>query len=81
MLEGDSESYVRASAIKAIAAMIQVDRLWNESLSTLNIAKIAQNVLRNDTEAIVRRDAVLLLITILRSRRIRFVIFLCLNLI
>ncbi|XP_053988394.1 uncharacterized protein LOC128881403 isoform X1 [Hylaeus volcanicus] len=57
----DSESYVRASALAFISTTIRINRLWEEKLSQLNLPDIAINLLNNESEAIVRKEAVILI--------------------
>lgn len=37
MLQGDSESYVRASAIRLLTTMVPIDKIWTESLAALQV--------------------------------------------
>ncbi|EZA54607.1 hypothetical protein DMN91_006727 [Ooceraea biroi] len=56
--ETDSESYVRASALTFIATTVRINKLWEQQLSELNLNEIAICLLENESEAIVRREAV-----------------------
>ncbi|XP_043258227.1 uncharacterized protein LOC122400707 isoform X1 [Colletes gigas] len=57
----DSESYVRASALAFISTTVRINRLWEEKLSQLNLPDVAINLLNNESEAIVRKEAVILI--------------------
>ncbi|KZC11785.1 PREDICTED: uncharacterized protein LOC107189986 [Dufourea novaeangliae] len=56
----DSESYVRASALAFISTTVRINKLWEEKLSQLNLLDHAIDVLNNESEAIVRKEAVIL---------------------
>ncbi|XP_078035209.1 integrator complex assembly factor Brat1 [Augochlora pura] len=57
----DSESYVRASALSFISTTVRIHKLWEEQLSQLNLLKHAIDLLKNESEAIVRKEAVILI--------------------
>ncbi|XP_048507941.1 uncharacterized protein LOC105691973 [Athalia rosae] len=54
----DGESYVRATALTCIVIFVRINRLWNEKLCHLNLTKMAIDLISNESEAIVRREAV-----------------------
>lgn len=56
--ETDSESYVRASALMFIATTVRINKLWQQQLAELNLHETAIRLLENESEAIVRREAV-----------------------
>lgn len=59
--KSDSESYVRASALIFISTAVQIHKLWEEELSQLNLPDMAIHLLNNESEAIVRKEAVILM--------------------
>ncbi|XP_050460941.1 uncharacterized protein LOC126856466 [Cataglyphis hispanica] len=54
----DGESYVRASALTFIATTVRINKLWEQQLSQIDLTEMAINLLENESEAIVRREAV-----------------------
>ncbi|KAK6643019.1 hypothetical protein RUM43_004522 [Polyplax serrata] len=60
IMNDDSESYVRASAIRCLAAMIKIEKL-SASLGDLDLTTKIIHLLKVESEGIVRREAVLLL--------------------
>ncbi|XP_011314951.1 uncharacterized protein [Fopius arisanus] len=54
----DGESYVRASAVKFISTTIRINKLWDDSLSKMDLPDKFINLFKNESEAIVRREAV-----------------------
>ncbi|XP_015121081.1 uncharacterized protein LOC107043881 [Diachasma alloeum] len=54
----DGESYVRASAVKFIATTIRINKLWDHSLSKMDLPEKFINLFKKESEAIVRREAV-----------------------
>lgn len=57
----DSESYVRASALTFVSTTVRINNLWDEKLSDLDLPDTAIHLLNNESEAIVRREAVVLI--------------------
>ncbi|KAJ9580213.1 hypothetical protein L9F63_004156, partial [Diploptera punctata] len=57
----DTESYVRASAIKCLCAMVRVQRFWTDCLASQNLPKKMMAILQDESEGIVRREAAALL--------------------
>ncbi|XP_066588058.1 uncharacterized protein [Prorops nasuta] len=57
----DGESYVRASALIFISNTVQINELWDKKLSSLDLLGTAIQLLENESEAIVRREAVILI--------------------
>lgn len=57
----DGESYVRASALIFISSTIRIKKLWNEKLSHFDFPNIIIKLYNNETEGIVRREAVVLM--------------------
>ncbi|KAF5269582.1 hypothetical protein FQR65_LT05920 [Abscondita terminalis] len=57
----DSESYVRAMAIKCLQEMIKVPRLWNSLLDQEDLPTKMIQIIYNETEANVRCEAATLL--------------------
>ncbi|XP_044272399.1 uncharacterized protein LOC123016210 isoform X7 [Tribolium madens] len=53
----DSESFVRATAIKCLQEMIQVEEIWNNALKSEDLPQKMRDVLLNETEGIVRVEA------------------------
>ncbi|XP_032688076.1 uncharacterized protein LOC116852135 [Odontomachus brunneus] len=58
MAKTDAESYVRASALTFIATTVRIGKLWEQQLSRVNLTEIAIYLLKNESEAIVRRESV-----------------------
>ncbi|EFN89501.1 uncharacterized protein LOC105184184 [Harpegnathos saltator] len=58
MAKTDAESYVRASALTFIATTVRIGKLWEQQLSRMNLTEMAIYLLENESEAIVRREAV-----------------------
>ncbi|KAG5344471.1 BRAT1 protein, partial [Acromyrmex heyeri] len=58
IIKTDNESYVRASALTFIATMVRINKLWELQLSQKNLTETAIHLLKDESEAIVRRDAV-----------------------
>ncbi|KYN28360.1 PREDICTED: uncharacterized protein LOC108770504 [Trachymyrmex cornetzi] len=58
IIKTDNESYVRASALTFIATMVRINKLWELQLSQKNLTETAIYLLKDESEAIVRRDAV-----------------------
>ncbi|XP_024883196.1 uncharacterized protein LOC112461955 [Temnothorax curvispinosus] len=61
IIKTDDESYVRASALTFVATMIRINKLWEQQLSQVNLSETAIDLLRNESEAIVRRETVTLI--------------------
>nr|XP_034180713.1 uncharacterized protein LOC117604576 [Osmia lignaria]XP_034180714.1 uncharacterized protein LOC117604576 [Osmia lignaria] len=61
IIKTDSESYVRASALTFISSTIRINKLWDEKLSEFNLPDMAMKLLSDDSEAIVRKEAVILM--------------------
>ncbi|XP_063917688.1 uncharacterized protein LOC135133272 isoform X9 [Zophobas morio] len=53
----DGESFVRATAIKCLQEMIQVEEIWNNALKTEDLSQKMRDILLNETEGIVRVEA------------------------
>lgn len=58
IVKTDGESYVRASALTFIATIVRINKLWNQQLSQVDLTEMAIYLLENESEAIVRREAV-----------------------
>ncbi|KAG5325356.1 BRAT1 protein, partial [Pseudoatta argentina] len=58
IIKTDNESYVRASALTFLATMVRINKLWELQLSQKNLTETAIHLLKDESEAIVRRDAV-----------------------
>ncbi|XP_012230431.1 uncharacterized protein [Linepithema humile] len=58
VVKTDGESYVRASALTFIATIVRINKLWDQQLSQLDLIETAICLLENESEAIVRREAV-----------------------
>ncbi|XP_014471739.1 PREDICTED: uncharacterized protein LOC106742896 [Dinoponera quadriceps] len=58
MAKTDAESYVRASALTFIASTVRIGKLWEQQLSRMNLTEMAIYLLENESEAVVRREAV-----------------------
>lgn len=56
----DGESYVRATALTCITIFVRINRIWKEKLCQLDLPKMAIKLITNESEAIVRREAVIL---------------------
>ncbi|XP_044733633.1 uncharacterized protein LOC123296236 [Chrysoperla carnea] len=67
----DSESYVRAMALKCITSMVKIDTFWNKVLEQENLLDKTINILKNETEGIVRREAVAVITEIYENERIK----------
>ncbi|CAK9801931.1 hypothetical protein ANTPLA_LOCUS3012 [Anthophora plagiata] len=57
----DNESYVRASALTFISTTIRIKNLWDKKLSQFDLPDIAINLFNNESEAIVRKETVILI--------------------
>lgn len=57
----DSESYVRASALIFISTSVRINKLWNEKLSQFDLSNTAIILFNNESEAIVRKEVVILI--------------------
>ncbi|KAI4492015.1 hypothetical protein M0802_010140 [Mischocyttarus mexicanus] len=57
----DGESYVRTSALIFISSTIRIKKLWDEKLSHFDFPDIIIKLYNNETEGIVRREAVVLM--------------------
>ncbi|XP_057318159.1 uncharacterized protein LOC130663104 [Microplitis mediator] len=57
----DGESYVRASALKFIAITVRINNLWNKELSSLDLFDRSVELFCEESEAIVRKEVVILL--------------------
>uniref|UniRef100_A0A6V7KX89 Uncharacterized protein n=1 Tax=Bracon brevicornis TaxID=1563983 RepID=A0A6V7KX89_9HYME len=53
----DDESYVRASAVKFIASTVRINQLWDRCLANANLPDKFIKLLKEESEAIVRREA------------------------
>nr|XP_046491029.1 uncharacterized protein LOC124223270 [Neodiprion pinetum] len=56
----DGESYVRATALTCIVTFVRINRIWDEKLCHLDLPRMAIDLIANESEAIVRREAVML---------------------
>ncbi|XP_043280572.1 uncharacterized protein [Venturia canescens] len=65
----DGESYVRASALTFISTTVRINKLWDEKLSQLNLPEIAINLLKEESEGIVRKEAVTLIKELYLNRK------------
>lgn len=57
----DGESYVRASALSFLSSTIRINKLWDEKLSYFDLPNTVIKLFHNETEGIVRREAVTLI--------------------
>lgn len=57
----DSESYVRASALIFISTTVRINKLWDKKLSQFDLPEFAINLFSGESEAMVRKEAVILL--------------------
>ncbi|XP_034935397.1 uncharacterized protein [Chelonus insularis] len=57
----DGESYVRASALKFIAITTRINNLWDRELSRLDLLEKTSELFKNESEAIVRKEAIALI--------------------
>ncbi|XP_017884705.1 uncharacterized protein LOC108627770 [Ceratina calcarata] len=57
----DSERYVRASALIFISSTVRINKLWDKKLSQFNLPEVAINLFNGESEAIVRKEAVILI--------------------
>lgn len=69
MARYDSECYVRASALRCLRSMIRVNALWTTCLKPMELMDQISALLANESEGIVRREAVDTLITIYTLQR------------
>ncbi|OXU24734.1 hypothetical protein TSAR_013123 [Trichomalopsis sarcophagae] len=58
---GDKESYVRASALTFISTTVRISTLWEKLLCQLNLPDLAIKLVYEESEAVVRREAVVLI--------------------
>uniref|UniRef100_A0A8D8E4B2 BRCA1-associated ATM activator 1 n=1 Tax=Culex pipiens TaxID=7175 RepID=A0A8D8E4B2_CULPI len=56
--KNDSEPYVRASALRCLTLMVKIRLLWEHSLVKLNLMNHLITVFDNESEGVVRREAV-----------------------
>ncbi|GLH12644.1 Uncharacterized protein GBIM_17360 [Gryllus bimaculatus] len=61
MAVDDLESYVRATALSCLCAMVRVEKFWAQSLSLQNLPGKMINTLKFESEGIVRREAAALM--------------------
>lgn len=57
MAKHDSEPYVRASALKCISELVAIDAIWETDLCKQNLPDHLFDVLHNEPEGIVRKEA------------------------
>lgn len=57
MAKHDSEPYVRASALKCISELVAIDAIWESDLCKQNLPDHLLDVLHNEPEGIVRKEA------------------------
>lgn len=71
LVQHDSESYVRASALTCLTEMVNVPMFWNECLAQLDILPyLMQDVLVDESEGVVRREGVALLTAIYEKKKL-----------
>ncbi|XP_052902544.1 uncharacterized protein LOC128310048 [Anopheles moucheti] len=56
--KNDTEAYVRASALRCLTLMVKIRLLWDHSLSKLSLMNHLIDVIDNESEGVVRREAV-----------------------
>ncbi|XP_058796302.1 uncharacterized protein LOC131667108 [Phymastichus coffea] len=61
LARAENESYVRASALKFISAAVKINALWEKQLCQLNLTDLAMKIVYKENEAVVRREAVVLI--------------------
>uniref|UniRef100_A0A336KDE2 CSON004119 protein n=1 Tax=Culicoides sonorensis TaxID=179676 RepID=A0A336KDE2_CULSO len=69
LTKSDSELYVRASAIKCVKEMIGVNKFWTKITREIDLMEHFCQLLQTEQEAIVRREAVDVLIDIFSHER------------
>ncbi|XP_046433608.1 uncharacterized protein LOC124186183 isoform X1 [Neodiprion fabricii] len=56
----DEVGYVRATALKCLSNFVRLHKIWTDKLYHLDLPNVAVNLITNEMEAIVRREAVIL---------------------
>ncbi|XP_047107452.1 uncharacterized protein LOC124776482 [Schistocerca piceifrons] len=67
----DAESYVRASAINCLCHMVKIERFWAECLFAQDLSGKMTNILKKDTEGIVRKEAAALMTELYEHDKLR----------
>ncbi|KAI8129654.1 hypothetical protein FF38_13103 [Lucilia cuprina] len=70
MAKNDQEPYVRASALKCLSKMVLINIIWDNDLNNQDLIDHLFFVLFNESEGIVRKEAMKTLATIYEHRRI-----------
>lgn len=56
----DSDSYVRSSALIFLSTTVRINKLWDNKLYRAELPEVAIRLIKEESEAIVRREAVIL---------------------
>uniref|UniRef100_T1PGU0 HEAT repeat protein n=1 Tax=Musca domestica TaxID=7370 RepID=T1PGU0_MUSDO len=70
MAKNDQEAYVRASALKCLSKMVMINVIWENDLNNNDLLEHLFTVLFNESEGIVRKEAVKTLGIIYDNRKI-----------
>ncbi|XP_061393357.1 uncharacterized protein LOC133328863 [Musca vetustissima] len=70
MAKHDQEAYVRASALKCLSKMAMINVIWENDLNNTDLIEHLLFVLYNESEGIVRKEAVKTLAVIYDNRKI-----------
>lgn len=70
MAQHDSEAFVRASAINCLCQLVNVKRIWDESLCAYDLMGFLLDTVHQESEGIVRKEYCLLIGEIYRSYKI-----------
>ncbi|CAO1423827.1 unnamed protein product [Diamesa serratosioi] len=68
--KNDTESYVRASALKCLNSMISIKLFWEHALNSMDLKKFLVELLGTESEGVVRREAVACITTIYSDQQI-----------
>ncbi|XP_073839437.1 uncharacterized protein [Musca autumnalis] len=70
MAKHDQEAYVRASALKCLSKMVMINVIWENDLNNTDLIEHLFSVLFNESEGIVRKEAIKVLAIIYDHRKI-----------
>ncbi|ETN64223.1 hypothetical protein AND_004039 [Anopheles darlingi] len=56
--KNDTEAYVRASALRCLTLMVKIRLFWDQAISKLSLMNHLIDVIDNESEGVVRREAI-----------------------
>ncbi|CAB3378906.1 Hypothetical predicted protein [Cloeon dipterum] len=71
MAQGDSDGYVRSSALKCLSTMVAVPHYWDRCLKEQNVPHLLTTILCQDSEGLVRHPAAALATAMLQYDRLK----------